>query len=500
MTAVFFGSEWRLVGFSLYAGGMRLYRGLIRFLRVVTHLYFVEVRSSGRGNVPSDGPLILAANHPGSVLDAVLLSTQVPRPIRYLARSGLFRVPMMAALFRSLGAIPVYRPHETADATERNRVTFARVFEHLDDGGCIGIFPEGRNSSWAQVGQLRKGIARMALGAEARNDFSLGLVIVPVGINHDRRDLLTSDALLRFGKPIRVAEYREVYWKDPEQAVKAMTDEVQQVLRRQALHIADRSIERMINDLEEVFSAQIAGIQSTDDPAEMDEGEQSFAKRWIWQLLRLYHRSSHAKGRALQQRIVSRNLIGTVLSRALEQEPRSVLALRNQLERYKDHLAQTRLRAALAEPFDQPVRKRWIRLRMSIFAVLVAPVALFGLAHNALPYLVTAFLPRLFRDEAVRTFAYFGIGVLAFISCYAGIGYWLWQSTELGAPWILAYLGALPPSGFAALGYRRTLMAYRDKVLLRTIVFDHAQLVALLRGERESLFNRFQALSERYAA
>jgi 1-acyl-sn-glycerol-3-phosphate acyltransferase len=478
--------------------GMRLYRGLIRFLSVVTQLYFVEVRSSGRSNVPDTGPLILAANHPGSVLDAVLLSTQVARPIRYLARSGLFRVPLIAALFRSLGAIPVYRPHETADAGERNRVTFARVFEHLEDDGCIGIFPEGRNSSWATVGQLRKGVARMALGAEARNDFSLGLVIVPVGINHDRRDLLTSDALLRFGKPIAVADFREAYQRDAERAVQALTDEVQQVLRRQALHIADRRLEQMVSDLEAVFSSQLAEPAGEGAAPGEEAGEQSFAKRWVWKLLRLYHRSSEATGRALEQRILSRNLISTVLSRALAAEPRSVLALRNHLERYKDHLGQTQLRAAIEQSFEQPVRQRWLRLRMTIFALLMAPVALFGLAHNVVPYLLTQFLPRTFRDEAVRTFAYFGVGVLSFLSSYALIGYWLWTSSQMSTPWILAYIASLPPSGFAALGYRRTIMAYRDKVLLRTVLFDRAQLVELLRGERESLLRRFQVLSDRY--
>jgi 1-acyl-sn-glycerol-3-phosphate acyltransferase len=477
---------------------MRLYRVLIRFLTVVTNLYFVEVRSSGRMNVPEEGPLILAANHPGSVLDAVLLSTQVSRPIRYLARSGLFRVPVMASLFRSLGAIPIYRPSESADSGERNRVTFARVYEHLDDSGCIGIFPEGRNSSWATVGQLRKGVARMALGAEERHDFALGLVVVPVGITHDRRELLSSDALLRFGKPIRVDEFRELHASDPEAAVQAMTEQVQKDLRRQALHVSDRRLERMINDFEAAFSEQLAGLLDGDEPKQDEEAEQSLVKRWVWKMLRLYHRSSRARGRALERRILSRQLISQVLSSALVHEPRRVLGLKKQLERYKDHLGQTRLRAALEQPFDKPVRERWLRLRMSVFAVAMAPIALFGLIHNVLPYLVTQFLPRLVRDEAVRTFAFFGIGVLAFLSSYAAIGYWLWQHSALAWQWILAYLAALPPTGFAALGYRRTILAYRDKVLLRTVLFDRRQLVMLLREERESLFRRFQALREAY--
>lgn len=476
---------------------MRLYRLLIRFLSVVSHLYFIEVRSSGRHRVPADGPLILAANHPGSVLDAVLLSTQVARPIRYLARSGLFRLPVVAAIFRSLGAIPVYRPHETADASERNRVTFASVYEHLDAGGCIGIFPEGRNSPWGQVGQLRKGVARMALGAEARNDYCLGLVIVPVGINHDRRELLSSDALLRFGQPIRVADYREVHQLRPEAAVQALTSEVQQVLRRQAVHIADARLERMVGDLETVLSDRLASQPEIETAPARDEPARSLLKRWTWKMLSFYHRSSAATGRALEQRILSRQLIGSVLSRALEREPQAVAGLKKQLERYHDHLAQGRLRAALQQSFDQPVRERWVRLRMTIHAVAVAPVAVFGLLHNALPYLVTRFLPRVFRDEAVRTFAFFGIGVLAFLSTYAAVGYALWRSTELGLPWIAGYLALLPPTGFAALGYRRTILAYRDRILVRTLAFDQAQLVELLRRERESLLARFQALSER---
>jgi len=483
---------------------MRLYRALIRFLRVTTHLYFIEVRSSGLGHVPVDGPVILAANHPGSILDAILLSTQVPRPINYLARSGLFRFPIAAMLFRRLGAIPVYRPHESADAAERNRVAFEQVYRRLEADGCIGIFPEGRNSSWGRVGPLRKGLARMALGAEARNDFKLGLVIVPVGVNLERRELLTSDALLRFGRPIPLADYAASYHDNPEQAVRALTGDVQQALRRQTLHIDDRRLEQLVTELTDTFAERLAVRFEVDTSSGRQQAGQSLIKRWLWRALGWYHRSSVAAGRALEQRVLSRQHISTVLSRALEQDPRAVTHLRTHLERYKDHMGQTRLREALHHSIDQrhssgqPVRESWIRLRMTLFAVAMAPVALFGLVHNALPYAITKFTPRLFRDEAVRTFAYFGIGVLAFLGAYAGLGYWLWQSAGFSPAGTLAYLAGLPPTGFAALGYRRTILLYRDKILVRTFVFDRAQLVALLRREREALFARFEALAERF--
>jgi 1-acyl-sn-glycerol-3-phosphate acyltransferase len=89
---------------------MKLYWLLIRFLRLVNLLYFVDIRSVGREQVPGQGPVIVAANHPSSILDSILLATQIHRPINYIARSGLFRFPVLATVFRWLGAVPIYRP------------------------------------------------------------------------------------------------------------------------------------------------------------------------------------------------------------------------------------------------------------------------------------------------------------------------------------------------------------------------------------------------------
>jgi len=288
--------------------------------------------------------------------------------------------------------------------------------------------------------------------------------------------------------------------------VRALTADVQQALRRQALHVDDRRLEQMVTELADTFADQLAVRFEVAAPRDERQPEGSLIKRWLWKALGWYHRSSAAAGQALEQRVLSRQHISTVLSQALERDPRAVTELRNHLERYKDHLDQTRLRQALHRAFDQrhstdqPVREGWIRLRMTLFAVAMAPVALFGLVHNALPYAVTKLAPRMFRDEAVRTFAYFGIGVLAFLATYTGLGYWLWQSAGFSPAWTLAYLAALPPTGFAALGYRRTILVYRDRILVRTLVFDRAQLVALLRREREVLFARFEALAERFGA
>jgi glycerol-3-phosphate O-acyltransferase / dihydroxyacetone phosphate acyltransferase len=476
---------------------MRLYGALIRFLRVVNELYFVEIRSTGREHVPDKGPVILAANHPGSILDSIVLATQLHRGINYLARSGLFRFRPLAAVFKLLGAVPIYRSEETADSIKRNEQVFAKVHELLDSGGCIGIFPEGRNSPPTRIGPLRKGTARIALSAEDRHDGKLGLVVVPVGLNFENRGFLMSAVLLRFGAPIAVADYLEQYRRDPSAALNALTGDIRHALAQQVLTIEDVRLGQLVEELAAVFGDELGRrFETGTESGGKVAPRQRPIKRWLWKLAAWYRRSTPESGQAFVRRMHSRQHIRDVLVAAWEVKPRRVVALRNRLERYKDHLRQTELREALTHAFEEPVKQRLIRLRMTLYSVLMAPIALFGLVHNIVPYLVARGLGRLGKDEAVRAFTLFGSGVLAFAGAYFLIGYGLWQHSELTLPQTLLYVAALPPTGFAALRYRRNVLIYRDRILVRTIFWNQRELVDLLRRERRLLHEEFLALAE----
>ncbi len=475
---------------------MKLYNGLIRFFRLVNRLYFVDVHAAAQERVPEKGPLIVAANHPGSILDSILLATHVPRPIHYLARSGLFRWPVAAALFRRLGAIPIYRAHESGNNPARNAEVFARVHDLLESGGCVGIFPEGRNSPVGQVGPLRTGTARIALAAEARNNWQLGLRIAPVGITYENRDFLMSAVMLGFAAPIRVDAYAGQYRTDPDAAIRRLTDDLQQALRRQTLHSEDRKLGELAAELAAVAAQRPYDEHHVDhrQPA-AGRPREPFFKRWLWSW---YQRSSATSRRALEDRVFSRQRINRALARAAGAEPAAVAALRKQVERYRDHMHQTRIRHALSTDPEQPLRDRLPRLRMTAYAIAAAPVALFGTIHNIVPYLITHRTGRLFQDEPVRAFAWFGIGVLTFLATYTGIGIWLWRMTDFTAVATLAYIALLPPAGIVALGYRRALLLYRERILVRTFLWNRRDLLRLLEHEREVILTRLNALMRRY--
>ena len=475
---------------------MKLYRPIVRLFAIFSHLYFTSIRSHGQERIPDSGPVILAANHPTSILDAILLATQNQRKIHFLAKSGLFRNHLVAGLLYSVGAIPVYRSHETNDAGSRNVEVFEKVYELFERGGCLGIFPEGSNSPARGIGEVRPGSARMALGAEARNDYRLGLRIIPVGLNFENRELFMSAVVLRYAAPIRVADYAELHRRDPEEAVARLTEHLQESLRRQTLHVESDQVQQLATDLSDALGhepvqARLADAQGPETRARPP----SRLKRWIWRLLDWYRPAADELSAPLETRLRNEQYLTDILSRAASRNPGGVRALRRQVDRYQAHLRQTELSQVVKQNLNEPVRERLIRLRMTIYAIVMAPLALFGLVHNAIPYLFTKYTARLNRDEAIRAFAYFGIGFLAFTISYGGFGLWLWYSGGMGWKGVLGYLATLPPTGFITLRYRRDILVYREKILVRTFFWDQKELLELLQRERQEVVERFQALA-----
>ena len=90
--------------------------------------------------VPVSGPVILAANHV-SYFDPPALACGLKRPVRYMAKEQLFKMPILGTIVRWCYACPVDRSRGDVGAIKRS-------VEVLRRGAVVGIFPEGtRNKS-----------------------------------------------------------------------------------------------------------------------------------------------------------------------------------------------------------------------------------------------------------------------------------------------------------------------------------------------------------------
>ncbi|KAG9125681.1 hypothetical protein FRC07_006651 [Ceratobasidium sp. 392] len=82
---------------------------------------------------------------------------------------------------------------------------YGHVFKCLQDGGCIGIFPEGGSHDRTDLLPLKAGVSIMALGAMASNP-DLRVRIVPVGLSYFHAHRFRSRAVVEFGSPIDVPQ------------------------------------------------------------------------------------------------------------------------------------------------------------------------------------------------------------------------------------------------------------------------------------------------------
>ncbi|WP_406150318.1 lysophospholipid acyltransferase family protein [Streptomyces sp. NBC_01012] len=133
-------------------------------------------RVLGAWRVPASGPVILAVNHAHN-LDGPMLMGTAPRPVHFLIKKEAFVGPLDPFL-RGIGQLKVDRT-----TVDRNAIT--QALGVLDDGGALGIFPEGTRGE-GDFASLRAGLAYFAVRG--------GAPIVPVAVlgSTERRGRLIS--------------------------------------------------------------------------------------------------------------------------------------------------------------------------------------------------------------------------------------------------------------------------------------------------------------------
>lgn len=146
-----------------YAVAVPLIRGTLRLL----------ARRDWRGgeHLPSSGGVVVVATH-ATYLDAVTAGDWVwshGRVLKYLVKSGLFRVPVFGAVLRDARQIPVHRGGPDAARAYVDAVDAVRR------GECLLVFPEGTLTRDPDLWPMRgkTGAARIALAT--------GCPVVPVG-------------------------------------------------------------------------------------------------------------------------------------------------------------------------------------------------------------------------------------------------------------------------------------------------------------------------------
>lgn len=171
--------------------------------RLALPLYCRDLSITRKELLKHRGPLLLAANHPNSFLDAIILCTLFDGTVYSLARGDAFKNKLAARVLYLFKMFPVYRVSEGVENMDENYRTFDLCKNIFRQNGIVLIFSEGRCINEWHLRPLKKGTARLAISSW---EDGIDVAVLPVAINYS--------SFKKFGKNIKVSFGNQINKED----------------------------------------------------------------------------------------------------------------------------------------------------------------------------------------------------------------------------------------------------------------------------------------------
>ncbi len=235
--------------------GTVTFRIILAAFGVALRFFFRRIETVNAEVVPRGTGVIFVLNHPNGLIDPALVFVALPRKISFLAKSTLFKMPVISFLLRTVEALPLYRKIDAGEDVSKNQKTFELSREMLARGGSIALFPEGISHNSPKLLPMKTGAARIALGAAAPGETPIEVKIVPVGLYYTSKTTFRSEALLHFGEPFTVPEIDlDDDGQPPRDAVRELTERIERELREVTLNAESEAELHVARIAEQIFA------------------------------------------------------------------------------------------------------------------------------------------------------------------------------------------------------------------------------------------------------
>ncbi|MBL7805635.1 MAG: 1-acyl-sn-glycerol-3-phosphate acyltransferase [Saprospiraceae bacterium] len=226
----------------------KLYPPLALFGYAIHWPIFRKVHINNRHGVPSDKPVLLAANHPSAAMEPLLLTIYLDPPIYNMTRGDIFKKPFFRKLMENINMFPVYRKRDGYTEKDRNDGVFEFCIDKLKQGRVVTIYVEGEHKLVKRVRPVQKGLARIAFASYERQQ-NPDLQIIPAGCNYAYGDRTRDEAFVNIGAPIYLCDYWEHYQRDPNNALLKLCRDIEQALKKVCYHIEDPNDEVLADQM-----------------------------------------------------------------------------------------------------------------------------------------------------------------------------------------------------------------------------------------------------------
>ncbi len=425
-----------------------------KFLKIsigaAVRIFFRKIVVVGAENIPSGKPVILVSNHPSAFMDPLVLGIFVPRELYFFARADIFTSKFVNWITEKAHMSPIYRIVDGADSLEKNEAVFAHGYNLLFENKVLLLFGEGVTDEEfvRRVKTMKKGSMRIALGAESKFDFKLGVNIICAGINYSDPRKFRSDLLISFSKPIEVRDYKNLFLEHNNKGMLELNKEIYSRLKEQIIHIENPENTEL---LEQLLIVTRKGINN-----EYYDENIPLEKRWGF-------------SKILSEKINS-----------LSQE--KIYNLKEKTNEYFNKIKNLKVQK----------NKDW-KFSSLLFLLFTFPVFIFGTLNNYLPIKLATFFSRKISKRPVfwsgtdMAFSIITVPVYYFIAITIFQSAGNFSSVQIQLFAALIYLISMPLSGIFAFNYVKVFSNFSEKIKSQKILKEKKKEAEKLSELRNSI-------------
>ncbi len=428
--------------------------------------FFNSISSEHTDTIPKNKPVIFAANHPNTMMDPIVIGYTCTRHLHFFAKSTLFSKSFISWFLHKVHLVPLFRKQDDPALMHKNKDSFDKAFDLLKNNKAFLIFPEGISTGERILNKIKTGAARIGFGAEKNGDWGLDVHIIPVGINYSNSIQFRSDALVRFGQPIRLNDFKALFEQDEIEAVHQVTSQIEKALAKLTINLKDLETQHIVEALETIYKQELA----VDLGLEINDKKDDFS--------------------------VTKGLINAV-EWYHDNHPGRVEIFKELLYKYERLLSRLNLKDKYLDP-SVPGVALSTQVKALSYLVFFFPFYLYGVINNAIPYK----FPRWYTSHFVHAKA-----EIASWKMITGTAVFLiYYPIEISAVWFFSgsfflafiYTLTLPASGNFVLKYLRRAKEYRQQLRFLSIFSKKRRLIYTLIQQRIQLIEFINQAKEDY--
>lgn len=214
-----------------------------------------------RERIPHKKPVVAISNHQNGLSDALgilfTFSKDKRHPV-FIARGDIFKKPIAIKGLKFLRIMPAFRRQDVGIANvKHNEQIFDQAADVLNDGGVMALFPEAGHQDRHYLGSFKKGFARIAFRAAARNGFKDPVYVLPMSNHYASYFSIQGQLVMTVGEPIDISYLYDTYQENPNLALKQLTDRARVEVEKLMLNIQNKKFYEEYEMICEIFSREI---------------------------------------------------------------------------------------------------------------------------------------------------------------------------------------------------------------------------------------------------